>query len=165
MEIYERLFITMDEKGIPQTEIVDNLSDVTKSTVSAWKTRRTDPPARFIAPICKLLGVSVEYLLTGEVSKDSTICFPKSAIPESDVKLLEMYHKLPDNKQTEIVAYIQNILAVLETNIQSESERELLEMYRQLPSNMQADVKSDIRAKQYEIKYKSNDKKSESEAV
>lgn len=114
MEIYERLFITMDEKGIMQRDIFENVEGATKSTVSSWKTRRTDPPAKMIVPICNIIGVSVEYLLTGETSKKSSSCFPKNDISESDMQLLELFHKLPGEKQSEIKGEIKGMLRVLE---------------------------------------------------
>lgn len=121
MEIYERLFITMDEKGIMQKDIFDNIDGTTKSTVSSWKTRRTDPPAKLIIPICNVLGVSVEYLLTGENSKNTSVCFPKITIDESDMQLIEMFRKLPSDKQSEIKGEIKGMLRVLEAGVKSEA--------------------------------------------
>lgn len=121
MEIYERLFITMDEKGILQRDIFENVEGATKSTVSSWKTRRIDPPAKMLIPICKVLGVSLEYLLTGENSKQSTLCFPKNTVDESDNQLLEMFHKLPADKQSEIKGEIKGMLRVLEAGVKSEA--------------------------------------------
>lgn len=121
MKICERLFITMDEKGIYQRDIYENIEDVTKSTVSSWKTRLIDPPAKLIVPICKILGVSVEYLLTGENSQQSSLCFPKNHIDEDDAQLLEMFHKLPADKQSELKGEIKGMLRVLQAGVKSEA--------------------------------------------
>lgn len=121
MEIYERLFITMDEKGIMQRDIFENIDGVTKSTVSSWKTRHADPPAKFIVPICKILGVSVEYLLTGETSKTSSSCFPKTNLDESDIQLLELYRQLSGDDKSEIRGVIKGMLLKSKAGAKSEA--------------------------------------------
>ena len=110
MEIYERLFITMDDKNIMQKEILENIEGTTKSSVSSWKTRHIDPPAKLIVPLCKLLNVSVEYLLTGENTTKSSLLFPKYHISESDQQLLELFHKLPAELQGDIRGVINIML-------------------------------------------------------
>lgn len=110
MEIYERLFITMYDKGIMQRDIFENIEGTTKSTVSAWKTRKSDPPAKLLIPLCQLLGVSVEYMLTGEVSKTSTVCFPKNNIDEADMQLLEQLKQLSTEDKAEVRGVIRGML-------------------------------------------------------
>ena len=121
MEIYERLFITMDEKGIMQKEIFENIEGTSKSTVSSWKTRRIDPPSKLIIPLCQLLNVSVEYMLTGENSDKSSQLFPKNHISDSDQQLLEMFHQLPSELQHEIRGEIRGMLKKAAANAKSEA--------------------------------------------
>lgn len=110
MEIYERLFTTMLEKDIMQRDIFENIEGTTKSTVSSWKTRRTDPPAKLLIPLCKLLGVSVEYMLTGENSKTSSVCFPKNNIDEADLQLLEQFKQLSAEDKAEVRGVIRGMM-------------------------------------------------------
>lgn len=42
------------------------------STVSSWKIRHSDPPARYIVPIAEFLGVPPLYLLTGKPASPAT---------------------------------------------------------------------------------------------
>lgn len=42
------------------------------STVSSWKIRHSDPPAKYIVPIAEFLGVPPLYLLTGKPASLST---------------------------------------------------------------------------------------------
>lgn len=121
MEIYERLFLTMEEKGFLQRDIIDKIDGLSKSTLSSWKTRTCDPPAKFIVPLCNILGVSVEYLLTGDNSKKSSICFPKITLDDSDLQLLEMFRKLPSEKQAELKGEIKGMLRILEAGAKSEA--------------------------------------------
>lgn len=71
MNISERLFKIMKERGVKAVEVAKKLN-INKSTVSNWKNRKTTPPAEYIIPICELLQVSPYYLLTGEESAENT---------------------------------------------------------------------------------------------
>lgn len=64
MTISQRIFSIMEQKNIKPSFIADSLG-INRSVVSAWKNRNSSPPAELIMQICKLLGVSVEFLLTG----------------------------------------------------------------------------------------------------
>lgn len=65
MEIYERMFMIMDEKGIISADLAKKLG-VSRGTVTNWKSRGTNPPADYIVVICELLEVDIEYFLSGK---------------------------------------------------------------------------------------------------
>lgn len=62
MSIIEHILQIMDSKHLNQTELCKILG-IKDSTFSSWKTRGTDPPAKYLVLICEFLGVSVDYLL------------------------------------------------------------------------------------------------------
>lgn len=62
MSIIERIVQIIDEKHLNQNELCKQLG-IRNSTFSTWKTRNTDPPAKYILLICEFLNVSVDYLL------------------------------------------------------------------------------------------------------
>lgn len=64
MTICERMFEIMEHKCIT-AYVLCQKTGLSNSTLSNWKTRNTDPPARFIVPICEVLNCSPNYLLTG----------------------------------------------------------------------------------------------------
>ena len=80
----------MEQKGKRPADLCKIL-DIGTSVTTGWKTRGTDPPAKYIIPICQFLNVSVEYLLTGS----DKIKTGDSA----EAALLAMYRELPSYKQ------------------------------------------------------------------
>ncbi len=64
MKISEKIFELMDAKGINQLEFAQK-TGIGQSTISDWKTKKTNPSANKIMIICKTLEVSPEELLEG----------------------------------------------------------------------------------------------------
>ena len=54
MEISKRIFEIMDKKGISQKQLAKEVG-IGQSTVSDWKIKGTDPQAKQIMSICKVL--------------------------------------------------------------------------------------------------------------
>ena len=100
MTISERLFAAMAEKGITQADICREFG-LGSSVPYNWKTRNTDPPAKLILPICGLLGVSVEWLLTGEDPADpgQKETAPAPVLDDRSRELLEIFGSLDDFDQ------------------------------------------------------------------
>ena len=64
MTISERIFEKIRAKGMSQKEFSE-LTGIQQSTISEWKSKKTNPAADKIMPICKALQVSPEWLLSG----------------------------------------------------------------------------------------------------
>lgn len=62
--IVSRIFFCMKDKGITQKQVADMLG-IGQGTVAGWKQRNCPPPINYISDIAKLLGVSIDYLVTG----------------------------------------------------------------------------------------------------
>lgn len=69
MSIIERLELEMDRKSLKYTDLADLLK-INKSVISNWRSRKTDPPAKYIVLICEFLGVSLSFLLSGKETDD-----------------------------------------------------------------------------------------------
>ena len=83
MSINERMFLLLSERNLKYKDLADHLN-INKTVVSAWKSRKTNPPAEYIVQICKLLNVTTEYLLTGKENE---------SLNEEEQKLVEAYRK------------------------------------------------------------------------
>lgn len=106
MEIIERIYKILKESDKKAYELCKKL-DISTSTMSTWKSRNSDPPAKYMKTIADFLGVSLDYLLTGQEAPAR-----KTTSPEED-ELLELYRALPENKKYEFVGELKGFLKAL----------------------------------------------------
>lgn len=59
-----RIFMLMEENNITQSELAKKL-EIGQSTVANWKKRDCPPPINFLEKISEILGVSIDYIVTG----------------------------------------------------------------------------------------------------
>ncbi len=98
MKIIERMFQLMDMKNIRPIDLANELN-ISKGVISNWKRRNTNPPAEYIKPLANFLGVSTDFLLTGEDSENSKSINHTSAellndisdLNKSDVNKLQLF--------------------------------------------------------------------------
>jgi len=107
MEIIERIYQLFDEKDKKAYELCNKLN-IRTSTMSTWKARTNDPPAKYMKTIADFFGVSLDYLMTGQ---DAPV--RKTTTPEED-QLLELYRALPENKKYEFVGELKGFLKAME---------------------------------------------------
>lgn len=70
MTISQRIFSLLEQKGLTQKMLAESIG-VSAAAVSEWRKKGTTPSAEKIAAIAEFLGVSVEYILTGQTSSNS----------------------------------------------------------------------------------------------
>jgi len=105
MTISERLFDIMDQKKVTAYSLCQKLG-IGTSTVNNWKNRNTDPPAKYIVPICEYLNCSIEYLLTGQETEKA----PVPEISRNGLEMLEIYELLPEREQVMEIGRLQAII-------------------------------------------------------
>lgn len=66
MTICQRMFDVLDRLPGKNAAGLCKVLGVNTNQTTNWRQRNTDPPAKYIIPICEYLGVSVWFLLTGE---------------------------------------------------------------------------------------------------
>lgn len=64
MLIRDRIFSKLEEKGMTQKSFSEK-TGIPQSTISDWRKKKTNPTAEKIMIICKVLGVTPEWLLSG----------------------------------------------------------------------------------------------------
>ena len=98
MKISERIFELMKAKKITQAELAEALG-ITQPSVGNWKTRGTTPPMEYLPTICEVLGVSWEYLVTGEETEQH--------FTSEELHLVEQFRKVLPEGQKNIQRYIE----------------------------------------------------------
>lgn len=101
MNIGERIFIILEEKGLKQAELSKN-TGIPKTTINGWKSKGTNPTAEKIIPICEFLNVSMEYLLTGKENNSNS-----TKLTENEKELLQVFKKYSDREQIKIIGALE----------------------------------------------------------
>lgn len=101
MEIIERIYQLLNEKDKRAYELCEKLS-IRTSTMSTWKARTNDPPAKYMKTIADFFGVSLDYLITGQEAP-----IRKTTTLEED-ELLELFRCLPTDKQQRYLGRLEN---------------------------------------------------------
>lgn len=126
MSIINNLLLILEKKELTQTDLC-NAIKVNSSTLTNWKTRNTDPPSKYIIPICEFLDVTPEYLLTGTERPNNT------NISNSTVGAVGNYSKgtvtIGETSESKVKAKVD----VTSESILSEDEEELLRVFKSLP--------------------------------
>ena len=64
MSIINNILSILEQKGLSQAALCSHLK-IGTSTMTTWKKRNTDPPSKYIVPICDFLDVDPYVVLTG----------------------------------------------------------------------------------------------------
>lgn len=94
--IIDRILEKAEEKNISQADIAKHINKGT-AQITSWKKRNCNPPAELIEPIAELLGVTVQWLMTGK----------ESEISEEEQKILQLYKNLNNKGKERLEEYAE----------------------------------------------------------
>lgn len=117
MTICERLYNELDRRGLTAYGLSKKIG-VNTTTTTNWKQRGTDPPAKYLIPICEYLGCSLEYLLTGQETEKA----PAPGMSENGREMLELYERLPEREQLLLLGRLQEMTAPVSGEVKGGSE-------------------------------------------
>ena len=69
MELYERIALARKKAGLSQEQLGEKLG-VSRQAVSKWESGQTNPDVAYVTEMCRLFGVSADWLLLGEEHAD-----------------------------------------------------------------------------------------------
>ena len=84
MKEIEKITKIMNEKSLKYTDLATYLG-VGKSVVSAWKTRKTNPPLEYIVQICRFLEVSIYEILDMEPQSEIEQLYKKCSADDKAI--------------------------------------------------------------------------------
>ena len=107
MTISERIFKILEEKEMSQSAFARQVV-IAGSTISDWKTKKTNPSADKIMDICTVLEVTPEQLLTGrEIDEVLQKRQSELRISTTDIQILEDIHGMKEAQRKRLMTYIQ----------------------------------------------------------
>lgn len=101
------------QNGRKQADLCAYLN-ISTSTMTNWKNRNTDPPAKYIVPICEFFDISPYILLTGKEKKSS------SDLSNDEQELLSYYKKLPPNEKMKLIGRAEALAELFEEQAAAE---------------------------------------------
>lgn len=112
MLISERIFKILKDKNMSQNVFAKKVG-LASSTISDWKTKKTNPSSDKIMDICAVLEVTPEQLLTGkDIDEDYVESSSKKSkneleISKADVRIIEDIHGLKEAQRKRLKKYIE----------------------------------------------------------
>lgn len=106
MEIYERVFSILKDRGMTQKELSER-TGISQSTISDWKNKRINPSSDKLLILSDVLGVSVYDLLQGAESKYESVDYVMIKKDSVEFALIETYQKSDINLKNRLMGYIQ----------------------------------------------------------
>lgn len=103
MSIINRIVELLKIKGSSQADLC-NYIGIKYNVFTTWKTRETDPPAKYLVQICEFLNITLEYLLTG--SESSTI----NKLTQNECEMFEVFRNFNDREQVKIIGRMEEWL-------------------------------------------------------
>ena len=114
MTISERIFKILKDKNMSQNAFAKQ-AGLAGSTVSDWKTKKTNPSADKIMDICRVLEVTPEQLLTGKGidedyveykwKKEKTV----QEISKADIRILKDIHAMKEEQRKRLMKYMDTL--------------------------------------------------------
>jgi len=119
MIISERIFKILEDRNISQNAFAKRVG-LASSTISDWKTKKTNPSADKIMDICAALEVTPEQLLTGKGIDDdyaeskSKKVKTESEISKADIRMIEDIRSMKEAQRKRLMKYIEALKQIEE---------------------------------------------------
>ena len=114
MTISDRIFERIKQLSITQKEFAEK-AGIRQSTISEWKKNKTNPSSDKILPICKVLDVTPEWLLSGVDPAAGRVKNREFYVVDLDTdsgKLIMEFNKLDKTSRDKILGYVEAFVSM-----------------------------------------------------
>ncbi len=120
MTISERIFERLEKLSMSQKELSEK-TGIKESAISEWRKKKTNPSSEKIMPICKALGVSPEWLLSGIDAAGSRNIDYYIVQKNTDIgKLISFYNDLDPSFRERVMGYAEAFASLEEKEKKTE---------------------------------------------
>ncbi|WP_026499156.1 helix-turn-helix domain-containing protein [Butyrivibrio sp. WCD2001] len=112
MTISDRIFERLRQISMSQ-KVFSEETGISQSTISEWKSKRTNPTSEKIMIICKVLGVTPEWLLSGIDNTGERGNKPSWYIIDKDTEMgyvISKYHDMDERQRERLLGYMEAIM-------------------------------------------------------
>lgn len=95
----QRILDTIKRKNLNQRTVAIALG-IPYSTLNGWRHPDRNPSCDYIIPLCEYLGVTPQYILTGEETANTNF-----TLSHDEKKLIGYYRQLPESMQLRLLGY------------------------------------------------------------
>ena len=117
MKFNEKLTMLRQEKGMNMTEFAQLLG-TSKQVIARYEKGENTPKITTVDHYAKVLGVSLQYLInencTDRNGNDDTTKTPSATLTEGEEMLLDLFRKVPEEKQQAVLDMIRFALKIQE---------------------------------------------------
>lgn len=118
MTISDRIFERLKKTNMSQ-KAFSECTGISQSTISEWKSKRTNPTSEKILVICEVLGVTPEWLLSGaDNSGTRSNELPWFVIDRNSELgfIIETYHRLDESQRDRLKGYMEALTEMMRKN-------------------------------------------------
>lgn len=108
MQIYERIFDILQQKGMSQKELSDK-TGIRQSTISDWKNKKMNPSADKIMIICDALEISPYAILSGTDDKYNEMDYMVIDKNTDEYAIVEIFRASTVENRSRLLGYAQAI--------------------------------------------------------
>lgn len=105
--ISQKIFSLLNEKCMSQKQFAER-TEISQSTISDWKRKKTNPSADKILKICEVLQVTpYELLEEDDINEDENKVDYKMTLNRDESVLLESFRELDVRQKNRLLGYLE----------------------------------------------------------
>lgn len=106
MIISQKIFSMMEQRGMTQKDFSEQ-TEISQSTISDWKRKKTNPSADKILKICEVLQITPYELLSDVDTKDGCSEVDYIIQNKDESILLESFRRLDIKQKQRVLGYLE----------------------------------------------------------